>query len=44
MYEEPGEEVQVELVTSYPLLSEECTTCLMAPCDKYVAIYIRTKK
>ncbi|NIM95750.1 MAG: hypothetical protein GTO18_18775 [Anaerolineales bacterium] len=44
VYEELGEEVCVEPVTPDHLLTEECSTCLMAECDKYVVIYTRTKK
>jgi hypothetical protein len=44
MYEELEEEVRVEPVTPDLFLTEECTTCLMAECDKYVVIYTRTKK
>lgn len=44
IYEELEEEVRVEPVTPDLLFSDECTTCLMAECDKFVVIYTRTKK
>jgi hypothetical protein len=44
IYEELGKEARVEPATPDLLLTEECTTCLMAECHKYVTIYTRTKK
>ena len=44
VYEELGEEVRVEPVTPDLLQTEECTTCLMAECERFVVIYTRTKK
>lgn len=44
IYEDLGEEVQVKPLTPDLLRNEECTTCLMTECDKYVIIYTRMKK
>ena len=41
LYEEIGLEVRVEPVTPDLMVSEECATCLLAACDKYVVIYTR---
>ena len=41
LYQSLGEEVRVEPVTSDLLEAEECATCLLAACDKYVVIYTR---
>ncbi|MCP4525231.1 MAG: hypothetical protein GY833_04865 [Aestuariibacter sp.] len=44
LYEEMGHEVRVEAVTPALMAAEECATCLLAACDKYVIIYTRFEK
>ena len=41
LYEEMGNEVRVEPVTPDLMVAEECATCLLAACDRYVIIYTR---
>jgi hypothetical protein len=43
LYESLGHEVRVEPVTPDLMVSEECATCLLAACDRYVFIYTRPK-
>jgi hypothetical protein len=42
LYESLGDEVRVEPVTADLMAAEECATCLLAACDKYVVIYTRS--
>jgi len=52
LYEEMGLEVRVEPVTPDLMVSlrqaqgmaEECATCLLAMCDRYVLIYTRPRE
>ena len=39
-----GEEARVEPLTPELLAAEECATCLLAACDKYVVIYTRSAR
>ena len=41
LYESLGDEMRVEPVTPDLMPAEECATCLLAACDKYVIIYAR---
>ena len=41
LYESLGDEVRVEPVTPELMVAEECATCLLAACDRYVVIYTR---
>jgi hypothetical protein len=41
LYESLGNEVRVEPVTPDLLISEECTTCILAAREKYRVIYTR---
>jgi hypothetical protein len=41
LYESLGNEVLVKPVTPGLQVAEECTTCLLAACDRYVVIYTR---
>jgi hypothetical protein len=41
LYESLGNEVRLEPVTPDLMVAEECATCLLAACDKYVVIYTR---
>ncbi|MFQ5857109.1 MAG: hypothetical protein ACE5LU_15975 [Anaerolineae bacterium] len=43
LYESLGNEVRVETVTPDLMVTEECATCLLATCDKYVIIYTRPR-
>ena len=44
LHEEMGNEVRVEPVTPDLMVAEECATCLLAACDRYVVIYTRTRE
>ncbi len=44
LYEEMGHEVRVEPVTPDLMVDEECATCLLAICDRYVVIYTRPRE
>ncbi|HID85923.1 MAG TPA: hypothetical protein EYP55_00920 [Anaerolineae bacterium] len=44
LYEEMGLEVRVEPVTPDLMVAEECATCLLAACDRYVVIYTRSRE
>lgn len=44
VYEAMGYEVRVEPMTPDLMVNEECATCLLAECDKYVIIYTRQKE
>jgi hypothetical protein len=44
LFEELGEEVRIEPLTPDLMLTEECTTCILNECDKYLIIYIRTRE
>ena len=41
LYESLGNEVRAEPVTPDLQVAEECATCLLAACDRYVVIYTR---
>lgn len=41
LYESLGNKVRLEPVTPDLMVAEECATCLLAACDKYVVIYTR---
>ena len=41
LYESLGNEVRVEPVTPALQMTEECSTCLLAACNRYVVIYTR---
>jgi hypothetical protein len=43
MYQELGFEVHLEVVSPQEL-GQECSSCLMAECDKYRTIYTRAKR
>ena len=43
LYESLGNEVRVEALDPKRLQDGECSTCLMAACDRYVMIYTRPK-
>ena len=43
LYESLGNEVRVEPVTPDLQVAEECATCLLAACDRYVVIYTRPR-
>lgn len=43
LYESLGDEVRVEPVTPDLMVAEECATCLLATCDRYVVIYTRPR-
>jgi hypothetical protein len=44
LYESLGDEVRVEPVAPDLMVAEECATCLLAACDKYVVIYTRPRE
>lgn len=44
LYEEMGNEVRVEPVTPDLQETEECATCFLAACDRYVVIYTRPRE
>ena len=44
LYESMGHEVRVEAVTPDLMAAEECATCLLAACDRYVIIYTRSEE
>ena len=44
LYEELGEEVRIEPLTPDLMVNEECTTCILNECEKYVIIYTRTRE
>lgn len=43
LYESLSDKVRVEPVTPDLMVTEECATCLIAACDKYVVIYTRSR-
>ena len=44
LYQSLGEEVRVEPVTPGLQSDEECATCLLAACDRYVVVYTRSRE
>lgn len=44
LFEELGEEVRVVSVTPDLMVAEECATCLLATCDRYVIIYTQSRE
>ena len=44
LYESLGNEVLVEPVTPDLMVADECVTCLLVTCDRYVVIYTRPRE
>jgi len=44
LYESLGNEVRIEPVTPDLMVADECATCLLATCDRYVVIYTRPRE
>ncbi|HEY46131.1 MAG: hypothetical protein AMJ88_11475 [Anaerolineae bacterium SM23_ 63] len=44
LYESLGNEARVEPVTPDLMVADECATCLLVTCDRYVVIYTRPRE
>jgi hypothetical protein len=44
LYQSLGDEVWVETMSPELVEKDECATCLLAECDKYVVIYTRQQE
>lgn len=43
LYQSLGHETRLEPVTPSLMVADECATCLLAACDRYVVIYTRPR-